>query len=295
MMQSTAFRRSVSRRIATGAVAAFAAITLAACGSDKSDDADTATSSPAAAAQDEETSRPSDSRNSRYEMIASYEDATTPEGQVGKLLMEETQLLEQLAETVNTYLELPRDVDVIGLECGVANAFWNERDHTISMCYEYTALFVDLFTEDGDRQPEESALNETIATFFHELGHAVISLYDLPATGREEDAADQLSAVILLFERDPELQAIILDDAQAFSILAERQMLGEVVFADEHSLNVQRKFNILCWVYGSDPSGYDDLVGPDALPEERAERCPAEYDQIEHAWYTLMMPHLKEQ
>ncbi|WP_199687044.1 DUF4344 domain-containing metallopeptidase [Antrihabitans sp. YC2-6] len=285
----------MSYRLAAGAVAACAAIALAACGSDKADESDAASSSPTAAAQDEETSRAPSSRTSRYEMVASYEDATTPEALAGKQLMEDTQLLEQLAETVNTYLELPRDVDVVGRECGVPNAFWNERDHTISMCYEYTALFVDLFTEDGDRQPAESALNETIATFFHELGHAVISLYDLPATGREEDAADQLSAVILLFERDPELQAIILDDAQAFSILAERQMLGEVVFADEHSLNAQRKFNVLCWIYGSDPNSYDDLVGPDALPEERAERCPAEYDQIERAWYRLMMPHLKEQ
>lgn len=32
---------------------------------------------------------------------------------------------------------------------------------------------------------------------FHELGHAFISLYDLPITGREEDAVDQFAAILL--------------------------------------------------------------------------------------------------
>ena len=32
----------------------------------------------------------------------------------------------------------------------------------------------------------------TVSTFFHELGHALIDAWDLPITGREEDAADQL-------------------------------------------------------------------------------------------------------
>ena len=41
---------------------------------------------------------------------------------------------------------------------------------------------------------------------------------------------------------------------------ADREQFQEADFWDEHSLDEQRFFNILCWVFGSDPATYGDAV-----------------------------------
>ena len=72
--------------------------------------------------------------------------------------------------------------------------------------------------------------------FFHELGHALSNVLDLPITGKEEDAVDQLST-FLLAEGDDDNEASALNGAYWF--LLEAQQRGPIVkrlFADEHSL-----------------------------------------------------------
>jgi hypothetical protein len=69
--------------------------------------------------------------------------------------------------------------------------------------------------------------------------------------------------------------------------------LSRSAFADEHSLDLQRFFNIQCLVYGSDPTRYDALVSTGDLPVERAKRCPGEYDQALRAWRSLLEPWIK--
>ena len=63
-------------------------------------------------------------------------------------------------------------------------------------------------------------------------------------------------------------------------------------FWDEHSLDEQRYFNIVCWVYGSAPEKYQSLLGREwGLPRERAERCAGEYDRMSRAWNAVLEPH----
>jgi hypothetical protein len=62
-------------------------------------------------------------------------------------------------------------------------------------------------------------------------------------------------------------------------------------FADEHSLGPVRLYNVLCWIYGSDPEKYGSIVADGHLPEERAVRCPAEWDRMSKAWQRLLAPH----
>jgi hypothetical protein len=62
-------------------------------------------------------------------------------------------------------------------------------------------------------------------------------------------------------------------------------------FADEHSLGPQRLYNVLCWIYGSDPRAYSGLVEGGNLPRERATRCPSEWERMSKAWHRLLQPH----
>ena len=232
-------------------------------------------------------------------MIVSYGDATTPESIHGRDLMKNTGLLEELAADVNSALKLPSDVALVGEQCGQANATWNSTDRRIKICYELVDLSLRLFGDDDAPNSFEEATNATIGTFFHELGHAVISLYDLPFTGREEDVADQLSAFVVLeadeFLTDfPDAAQVMEAYAAMFDKWAALRGTADASdFAEAHSLNEARMFNLRCWIYGSDPAAHADMIADGRLPEARAAGCPEEYQQLRKAWMKLLAPYLK--
>lgn len=232
-------------------------------------------------------------------MIVTYEDADTPEALNGKKIQQENRMLEDLADDINQTLVLPHDIALKGAQCGVPNAYWSESDNAITMCYEDTDWSMNVFTKAGDADPLQSALGSEYTTFYHETGHMAISIYDLPVTGREEDVADQAAAYLLLTPGedgtvDPESVQSVKDFARAFAALAEVQTeFTAEDMADEHSLNLQRVYNMDCWIYGSNPDANADLVGNGQLPEDRAAGCPAEWQQLDEAWSTLLEPHWK--
>lgn len=64
-------------------------------------------------------------------------------------------------------------------------------------------------------------------------------------------------------------------------------------FADEHSLDLTRMYNLANWVYGSDPVANADVVARVGLPQARADRCPFEFQQIVKAWRSLLAPYVR--
>ncbi|CAN5160240.1 DUF4344 domain-containing metallopeptidase [soil metagenome] len=234
------------------------------------------------------------------EMFYEYEDATSPEAVNGKKIMQDAELLEFLVADVNEGLALPYDIPLIGMQCDDANAFWSPSEQTMTICYEDVDLAQKIFIEDGDADPIDSALNTEVATFYHELGHMAVDIYDLPSTGRQEDVADQLAAFILLQpddngQLDPESVKTLIDFSREFDGYAAMDdgQIYEEYLADVHSLNQTRSYNLLCWAYGADPEGNAAIVDDGRLPEARAEVCEDEYSQLDHAWFTLLEPYLK--
>jgi hypothetical protein len=116
---------------------------------------------------------------------------------------------------------------------------------------------------------------------------------ELPITGREEDAVDQLSAWLLI--GDPAGDSAVLSAAAAFSMNGEATTLAEGDFANEHSLDQQRYFNMVCWVYGRDPKRHADLIDIAGLPHSRAEHCGEEYARLDTSWRRLLGKHLRKE
>jgi hypothetical protein len=232
-------------------------------------------------------------------MTVSYDDAQSPEAINGRKLLQDNHVLEDLAADINQTLKLPEDIPLHGSQCDQANAFWNPNEKTITICYEDADLGQKIFTKAGDPDPDASAIGSEDATFYHETGHMAITLYDLPVTGREEDVADQLAAYILLTpgdsgKVDAESVQAVKDFARAFAASADaRTELGAADFADVHSLDQQRVYNLQCWIYGSNPDANADMVTSGQLPEDRASGCPDEWKQLDHAWSTLLDDHWK--
>ena len=164
------------------------------------------------------------------------------------------------------------------------------------MCYEFMESFYNAFVEMGKSEDEASDMMVGATMFFllHELGHCLIDLYDLPATGREEDSVDQLSTYILLSDKDEDLQKAAIAGAAVFRAWSMNEEASPRAYADEHSLSSRRFFYIVCWMFGRDQEQYAFLVEDGVLPESREVRCPIEYKKMSSAWERLVEPYMEK-
>lgn len=130
-----------------------------------------------------------------------------------------------------------------------------------------------------------------IGIFYHEFGHAVIDLLQLPIYGQEEDAADNFSTFMIdaLFD-NPSATAVASNAAEGFWLeaLTGNMDYDEVAWWDVHGPTLQRYYNHVCLFYGADPDLRDDFAQNAGLPEERAESCPMEYEEANFAWGTVL-------
>ncbi len=229
------------------------------------------------------------------------EYATPEDDQYNELFaaFKEERILEEFADGLNEALVLPRDVVLKGAECGEVNAFYDPQSHTIILCYEFIAdLFKQAEQSDLDEDEQENYIAGTLMfILLHEVGHALTHVLNLPVTGKEEDAVDQLAAVLLIDDSgtDNEFDENVDHVSQAayWFVSMEEGDYDSEAFADEHSLNEQRYYNLMCWVYGANPDAAGDIVEDGLLPQARAERCPDEYRQISQAWMRLLEPYVR--
>lgn len=231
-------------------------------------------------------------------MQPSLGDAASPEAVRGRDFMVRTNMLDKYAQDLNEMLNFPFDIPLKGQECGEENLYWSPDAKEVVLCYEGMAHVLDQFAQLGVPDPERSAYDTETLGFYHEAGHMVIDVFDLPAIGREEDDADQMS-VYLMLRPDAEgkvdpAQVQALDNAiQSFAADADTQTLDDAVLADTHSPTKTRLYDLECWAYGADPGYGEQLVADGLLPEERAEGCADEYKKLRSAWDRLLEPYLK--
>jgi hypothetical protein len=198
-----------------------------------------------------------------------------------------------IVKELNATFKLPHDIFISFEECGHANAYYDPNEKQIQMCYELIENFYNIFKEEGksSEKLDDEVAGAFVFIFFHELGHAVIDAWDLPITGKEEDAVDQLSSVLLIEAIDSG-EEMAFNGALSFA-LQEDEITEDSDFAGQHSFNKQRFFNITCLIYGNNPEKYDPLVSDEILPQARAATCSDEYQKSRKAWFSLLAPYIK--
>lgn len=218
-----------------------------------------------------------------------YGGTSNADFQNARQLFDAYQVFESLAQGFSESLVLPHDVPVFVTECGFANAYYDPYNHRIVMCYEQLAEFAAMAR---DKQLQDVDLTEFVigagsAFLIHEIGHALVEILDLPITGREEDAVDDLATTTLLGLGQNGILA-------AYSYAGYWGQWGDEFSGaqwGEHSLPLQRMYRAYCLIYGSDSQNHGHLL--ETLPSDKAARCSAEYERASSSWARILGPHLR--
>jgi hypothetical protein len=163
------------------------------------------------------------------------------------------------------------------------------KNHLLSMLFLGAASMTHAEVRLGETSEDTLAYVEgnLLGIFYHELGHALIDVLDLPIFGQEEDAADVLSIFLIdaLYEDETAVQ-LAYDASLGF--MGEAEAAPDVAFWDVHGPDLQRYYNTVCLFYGANPDEREDVALDLGLPEERAEYCPDEYAQAASSWGAVL-------
>lgn len=265
--------------------------------------------------------------------IVSFEPTASPWARTYREKMVKENIIPTVLQEVSSEVRLPKNVPVTFKDCGYANAFWDREADAMTFCFELIEVMHKVYPAQAEQIPllrqagHNTVLKGTILfVLFHELGHGFVNMFDLPITGREEDAVDQFSALLLL-STDPAgssevgtgMGVYVLYGALFFDAIAtEATELSRSDFADEHSLGQQRYYDLMCLMVGSNMDAYGPMIAPgllaalpeivaqpditpeeareilakyddqNALPSARAVRCEDEYAKIKRSWDVLL-------
>jgi hypothetical protein len=210
-------------------------------------------------------------------------------------LFQEAGNIEDSIRAANESLALPADVGVTLMECGQAGASYDEKARRIELCYELVAEAEELFKDDTDSKDELDSLilGAVEFVFHHELGHALVDVLDLPITGREEDAVDDLATLIYVWA---DAEEIALLAAQQFFLMGVKEAdevrdVQDLAFWAEHTLSLQRFYAVACLVAGGKPQREAEIL--ETVPELAGRACAAEFKQKDSSWRRLLQPFFK--
>lgn len=125
--------------------------------------------------------------------------------------------------------------------CGESNAFYSPSENQIKLCNE----LVEEVTSKG--------LNGAVPfILYHELGHAVLHLWDYPLSDNE-DVADEFATVLtILSGQQNEAFAAANWWASGTEQKNQAEALYKIYTNDRHTISPQRARNIIGWLNNSD-------------------------------------------
>jgi hypothetical protein len=208
--------------------------------------------------------------------------------------LRDRKVLERFAEVIGT-IRLPYELALAFAGCdGESNAWYDPEEHKVTFCYEMVADFDKAAPGAGKYgiSHEDAVNGPVVFVFLHETGHALFHLLQVPVLGREEDAADNVAAYILLRAGKPVARRVLTGAAWMYKHDASSRQVDESDFSDVHGLDVQRFYNVLCMAYGSEPAAYRGMVERGYLPKDRADGCEEEFAQVGFAVRRLISPSL---
>ena len=155
---------------------------------------------------------------------------------------------------------------------------------------------LDALSEEQQTESVQFVLGNAIFVLFHEGGHMLVSEFELPVLGKEEDAVDSLSTMVLLEAGSEDLDQAISDAADGW-FLSDAAMSpdAEYAFWDEHSVDPQRAYSIVCMMVGQDAARFKDFAEQSEFPADREAKCVNDYGRTKASWEGVLEPNKAEE
>ena len=143
------------------------------------------------------------------------------------------------------------------------------------------------------RELVEFAIGNVLFVMAHEMGHVLINEMDLPVLGREEDAADSYAVLVALQLQTSFSERVLLEAAKGWFLSSRRDKKegNALAFYDEHGLDLQRAYNVVCMMHGSNPEKFKELAEEAKLPEERQPSCRRDFRNAQWSWDQVLKQH----
>jgi hypothetical protein len=233
-----------------------------------------------------------------HQIVIAYETPSNPAHERLRDLLTQARVLEQVQEILSPFrLPKPLPISIEGCD-GESDARYLYSEARIKVCYEYLDdIWKDVPSEATamGMAPIDAIVGPLADVFFHEFGHAIFDLHKIPVLGREEHAADTMSAMLMLLLAKGEARRLILGAAYWYTDDLETAItLKPAELSAVHGTPHQRFFNLICIAYGAQQEAFADLLEKGYLPKERAEDCKSEFQQAKHAFNLLIRPHIDE-
>ena len=127
----------------------------------------------------------------------------------------------------------------------------------------------------------------------HESGHALVSELEIPVLGHEEDAVDAFATIMLLRLKDGFADRVVTNAARGWFFGDQRDKKDGIktVYYDEHGLDLQRAYDIICLMVGFEPEKFRTLADEVKIPRERQDSCRRDYGNAAWSWDKVLKPH----
>ena len=148
-------------------------------------------------------------------------------------------------------------------------------------------------TQEERENAMEFVVGNTLFVLLHEIGHAAIADFGLHVLGREEDAADEFAILRMLSAGTAFTHRVLVAATKGwfFSARRDRKEGEPLIFYDEHSLDQQRAFQIVCLMVGHNPNEMVDLANEMKLPDDRRQSCKRDFERASSSWDAVLQPH----
>lgn len=217
-------------------------------------------------------------------------------------LLRQRHALETLQQIFAPF-RLPEELKITTKECGELNAWYSRETGkpVLTLCYD----LLQHFRQALPKEPTPAGITRTDAAagqFFwlatHEMGHVLFDFYHVPIFGRQEDAADNFAAYIMLQFGKERARRLIGGAAWQFKqYISDYRTKPQVklqlaAFSSNHGQPEERFYDLLCMAYGADPVTFGDLTQNGYLPATRARTCGYEYHTLVFAFRREITPHI---
>lgn len=134
------------------------------------------------------------------------------------------------------------------------------------------------------------AVNNSLFTIYHEVGHLLIDKLGLPVLGKEEDAADNIATWMLLERKTPDANRALEDTVNGWVLtgLSYDDYFGGQDYVSGYSPDRHRAMQIACLLVGADGAAFRPLARAYDIPEDRQQTCFYDYELMDKSLKSLL-------